>query len=336
MGEYVLEESVDQMSMAPVIPMYEPIKEELLLVRRELESATKVDFPDLGEMLGHILDGGGKATRPAITILASKFYPHEPRLPILMASAVEMLHIATLIHDDTVDKAEIRRGRPTISSRWDDNVAVLLGDYVFAKSATLVCATQNVRVIRLFSETIMDLSSGELRERFSAYDWTLDREQYWQRIDLKTASLFSTAAQSGAILGGAPESVVEAFRTYGDSLGMAFQIVDDILDFQGTESEIGKPVGSDLVQGVLTLPSILLKEQYPNDTPIKELFQDPQNKNHLDRVVQMIHSSSVIDDSLSIATDYCNQARKALEILPENTYRDSLMELPSYVLERKR
>ena len=160
------------MSMAPVIPMYEPIKEELLLVRRELESATKVDFPDLGEMLGHILDGGGKATRPAITILASKFYPHEPRLPILMASAVEMLHIATLIHDDTVDKAEIRRGRPTISSRWDDNVAVLLGDYVFAKSATLVCATQNVRVIRLFSETIMDLSSGELRERFSAYDWT--------------------------------------------------------------------------------------------------------------------------------------------------------------------
>ncbi len=324
------------MSMAPVIPLYKPIKEELLLVQQELESANKVDFPDLGEMLGYILDGGGKATRPGITILTSKFYPHEQRLPILMASAVEMLHIATLIHDDTIDKAEIRRGRPTISSRWDDNTAVLLGDYVFAKSATLVCATQNIRVIRLFSETIMDLSSGELRERFGAYDWTLDREQYWQRIYQKTASLFSTAAQSGAILSGAPESVVETFRSYGNSLGMAFQIVDDVLDFQGTESEVGKPVGSDLVQGVLTLPSILLKERYPNDAPVKELFQEPHNKDHLDRVVEMIHSSSVIDDSLGIATDYCNQARNALETLPVSIYRDSLMELPSYVLERKR
>jgi geranylgeranyl pyrophosphate synthase len=287
-------------------------------------------------MLDHILDSIGKGTRPAITLLASKFHPHDPQPPILMASAVELLHLATLIHDDTVDNADIRRGRPTVSSRWGEKMAVLLGDYVFAKSATLVCATQDIRVVRIFSETIMDLSSGELKERFAAYDWTVGKEQYWDRISQKTASLFCTAAKTGAILSGASESVVETFHTYGHSLGMAFQIVDDILDFQGTESEVGKPVGSDLAQGVLTLPAILLQEKYPQDNPIKELFENQGRKDSLEKAVEMINSSSVIDDSYATALEYCSQARKALEPLPDNVYRRSLMELPAYVLERKK
>ena len=133
-----------------------------------------------------------------------KFHPYDHDLPLIMATAVELLHIATLVHDDTVDNSDVRRGKATVSSRWGRNVAVLVGDYVFATSATFVCDTKNVRVIRRFSETIMELSKGELSEIFDAFNWSLGRERYWQRIYEKTASLFSTAAESGAVLSGGP------------------------------------------------------------------------------------------------------------------------------------
>ena len=192
------------MPTGKALSIYDPIKEELSLVRSDLVAIAEEDFPGLAAMLAHALKSIGKGTRPAITILSSKFHDHDPALPRLMACAVELLHIATLVHDDTIDKAAIRRGQPTISNIWGDNAAVLVGDYLFAKSATFVCATENVRVIRLFSETIMYLSRGELQERLGAFDWTTGRDDYYERIRQKTASLFTTAAESGAILSGAP------------------------------------------------------------------------------------------------------------------------------------
>ena len=156
-----------------------------------------------------------------------------------------------------------------------------------------------MRVIRLFSETIMHLSRGELQERIGAYDWTTGREDYYQRIQQKTASLYSRRLRSrGAILSGAPEETVQRFHTFGHCLGMAFQIVDDILDFQGTESEVGKPVGADLAQGVLTLPALLLQERYPEDDPVKAIFEEPEDEGHLKRALEMINNSSVIEDSI--------------------------------------
>ena len=178
------------MPSAKSLSIYKPIKEELNLVRADLVAIAEEDFPGLAAMLAHALKSIGKGTRPAITILSSKFHDHDPASPRLMACAVELLHIATLVHDDTIDKAAIRRGQPTISNLWGDNAAVLVGDYLFAKSATFVCATENVRVIRLFSETIMYLSRGELQERLGAFDWTTGRDDYYERIRQKTASLF--------------------------------------------------------------------------------------------------------------------------------------------------
>ena len=216
-------------------------------------------------LLTYLFDRGGKGMRPAVTLLASGLYAKEAPAAVTMATAVELLHIATLIHDDTVDNSLTRRGMDTISSRWDENVAILLGDYVFAASATFVCDTNNIRVIRRFSETIMDLSSGQLLEYFNGHNVDQTRQLYEDRIYRKTASLFRTAAESGAILGGAPEEGIDALSQYGYNIGMAFQIVDDILDVSGDAEEIGKPVGNDLLQGVLTLPSIKLLERHPND-----------------------------------------------------------------------
>ena len=185
-----------------------------------------------------------------------------------MATAVELLHIATLIHDDTIDNSDLRHGKATVSSNWGKNVAVLLGDYVFATSATFVCDTNNVRVIRRCSETIMELSSGELSEISDAFKWNITMESYLKRIYNKTASLFSTAAESGSVLSGAPETQNQALKSYGYNLGMSYQIIDDILDFEGEEKEVGKPVGNDLIQGTMTLPSILLVQQHPENNPV--------------------------------------------------------------------
>ena len=259
-----------------------------------------------------------------------------PPFPGSWPAPSSFLHIATLVHDDTIDKAALRRGQATISHLWGDHAAVLVGDYLFAKSATFVCATENVRVIRLFSETIMHLSRGELQERIGAYDWTTGREDYYQRIQQKTASLFTTAAESGAILSGAPEETVQRFRTFGHCLGMAFQIVDDILDFQGTESEVGKPVGADLAQGVLTLPALLLQERYPYDDPVKAIFEEPEDEGRLKRGVgdnqQLVGHRGLLRRRHRLLP-----SRRKRPWPPSRTrrYRRALMELPPYVLVRK-
>ena len=253
-----------------------------------------------------------------------------------MAGAVELLHLATLIHDDTVDDSSTRRGRATIGSVWGQHVAVLFGDYVFATSATFVCDTDNIRIMRRFSETIMDLASGELIEYFGSFDATQARDLYNDRIYRKTASLFCTAGESGALLASGPESEVQAMRRYGYNIGMAYQVGDDLLDFEGDETDLGKPVGSDLLHGVLTLPTIMLEERYPQDSPVAELFRDRDNPAKLQRVIDMIHNSNIIRDCEGVVQDYCNRACEELNVMPEGEARRSLQELAEYVYHRRR
>ena len=291
--------------------------------------------PLLGELMGHVFDSSGKRVRPAITLLAAGFHKGEPRIIETMAAAVELLHIATLIHDDTVDGSDVRRGRATVGSLWGGKAAVLVGDYIFASSATLVCDTENIRVIRRFSKTIMELSSGELQEMFESYRPDQTRERYLTRIYKKTASLFTTAGESGAILSDAPESSVSALREYAYNLGMAFQIVDDILDFDGSEEEFGKPVGNDLSQGILTLPSIVTLERYPEDNPIRDFLLCPTERRHLERAIELVQSSCAVEESYTCAEEYRTRAVASLDGLPEGPTRSSLEELAEYVLERR-
>lgn len=316
--------------------IYEPIQGELAQVEENLRQLAATGQSHLAGLLEHTLPSQGKRIRPAITILASRFHPNPGETPVIMATAVELLHIASLIHDDTVDNSSLRRGLATVSSLWGRNVAVLLGDYVFATSATWVCDTENVRVIRRFSETIVELSSGELMETFSAFKWPHSYEQYKERIYNKTASLFRTAAETGAILSGIAEEQVQALSTYGYNLGLAFQIVDDILDFEGTEEEVGKPVGNDLLQGTLTLPAILLLQRFPQGNPILKLFRGEDPEANSRRAVEMVRSSSIIPESYAIAREYLEEASRSLQSFPETRERRSLMELVSYVMERQR
>ena len=318
--------------------IYRPIEADLVRVEERLRGLSSLAPPHMPQLLEYIVQTGGKRVRPAITLLASGFHPHEHDLPIAMAGAVELLHLATLIHDDTVDKSPMRRGKATVSDVWGNDVAVLLGDYVFAVSAIFVCDTQNIRVIRRFSETIMELSSGELLEYFTSNNWNLSRKEYEDRIYNKTASLFRTAAESGAILSGLPEEQVSCLQKYGYNLGMAFQIVDDILDVQGNPGEIGKPVGNDLLQGTITLPAIMLMERYPHDNPIETFFRAGGNggDDSLKKAVEMIQNSGIIEACYEVSREYCVRAIEAIDGFPRNDAHLSLTELTRYVMERTR
>ncbi len=316
--------------------IYELVQEDLDKVEDSLRSVSKVIFDRLSELLGYSLEGGGKRIRPALTLLSGKFYHYDLDYLLPMATAVELLHTATLVHDDAIDKSAVRRGRPTINQVWGEDKAVILGDYLFAKAGESCASTGNIRVIRLFSQTLATISSGELKQAFDAFNLGQARERYLDRIASKTASLFCLATESGAVLSQSPESSVAALREYGYNLGIAFQIVDDILDFIGTEEELGKPVGSDLIQGTLTLPAMLLLKYYPDDNPIKRLFQNPHEPENVKLAIELVRNSSVVEECYAIAADYSSKACQNLRLLPDNASRLALVELANYVIERKR
>jgi len=316
--------------------IYAPVQDGLARVDDRLRSLAETETSPVQPLLQYVTDAGGKRVRSAITLLAAQFHPHDEERPIIMASAVELLHLATLIHDDTVDNSPLRRGRATVSNTWSPHVAVLFGDYVFATSATFVCDTNNIRVIRRFSETIMELASGQLMEYFTAFDAAQARDLYHDRIYRKTASLFRTAGETGSILGGAPEPQVQAMCDYGYNIGMAFQMVDDLLDVQGEASKLGKPVGTDLLQGILTLPTIMLMERFPDDNPVKALFNDRTEDGHVRRALDMINNSGIVKDCYGVIREFCDKATQSLDIIPDCDARRSLLALPEYIRDRSR
>ena len=311
-----------------------PVQAEMPLVREKLREIAEVDFPQLAEMLSYLMDRMGKGIRPALTLLSGKFKNYNLDSLIPMATAVELLHTATLVHDDAIDKSLLRHGFPTLNSIWGDSAATVVGDYLFAKSAEVVTIPGNVRVVRLFAQTLMAIAKGELDEALSAYNLQQTRQDYFRRIANKTASLFAMATESGAILSENSEEVVQALKNYGYNLGLAFQIADDILDFTGEEKEMGKPVGKDLRQGILTLPAILMLERSPGDNPVKRGFEN--RGEDLNRAVAEIRNSSLIEESYIIATELARKACQAIENLPDSPPKRALIELAEYAAKRKK
>ncbi len=317
-----------------IASIYEPVQEGLRMVDDKLISFARVDFPLLAEPLAYVLESSGKRVRPGITLLAGKFFQYDLDTLVPMATSIELFHNATLVHDDAVDNAMLRRGKTAVNSLWGDGVAVLLGDYLFSLAADLVCSIGNFRVMSMFAKTLTEISGGQLRETFSAYGWNQNRESYYEQIYSKTASLFAAATGTGAVLSDAPEEAVSALTSYGKNLGMAFQVIDDILDCTGNEGEMGKPVGSDLLQGTLTLPVILLMEQRPHDNIRQRLAEKPGDQEEVSRVIEMVRNSSILEECYQIAGGFSSQACRDLESLPENTSRGSLLDLADYVVQR--
>ena len=317
--------------------IFQPVEQELLLVEEGIKAVADVEYPWLSGLLDYIVNSGGKRIRPALTLLAGKINSRcRPDLLIPVATGVELLHTASLVHDDTIDLSTRRRGKPTAASIWGWGVATLAGDYLFSKAAEQVSQANSVRADRLFAETLMALCTGELDESFSSFDLNQTKETYFRRIGNKTASLFSMGTQSAGIVNEAPEDEIKALRDYGYDLGMAFQIVDDILDFTADEDKLGKPVASDLLQGHLTLPAIMLKEVYPDDNPVKAIFENRGKEQSLNRAIEMIRNSGIVADCYRVAQRFTSEAHQTLRTLPDNPCRKALIELANYVVEREK
>ncbi|MFN8556834.1 MAG: polyprenyl synthetase family protein [Dehalococcoidia bacterium] len=317
--------------------LYGPVHDDMARVEAALTAIGEVEFEPLARILTHVLGAGGKRLRPALALLAGSFATYNLDLLVPLAASIEVLHTATLVHDDVIDSAATRRGRATANALFNNAPSVMVGDFLFAHAADLVARTGNIRVIRLFARTLMRMATGELDQDVSAFDTSKRVSDYLNRIGGKTASLVGTACEGGAIVAGAPEPWIEALRDYGLSLGMAFQIVDDILDFTGDEATMGKPVGSDLKEGTLTLPSLLLMEDDPSAAnPVRRLFTAQRNRDRLlAEAVAAVRAGDSLPRSAALAREYADRALTALAPLPASEARDTLTQLVGYVLDRR-
>jgi len=320
-----------------VIPIFELIREDLECVERKMREVSHIEYEHLRATLDYLLSSGGKRLRPALVVLSSKFYPTDAEKVTCLAAAVETLHTATLIHDDLIDNAFLRRGNPTLNTMWTSAATVLTGDYLFAQAAAFAAETKSVRVISIFAQTLMTICSGELNQIFGDNEGQLTREYYYKRIYSKTASLFAASAEAGALLGEAPQTEAQALRDYGYNLGMAFQIVDDILDFAGNEGDLGKPVGSDLRQGIITLPTIHFLEAHSGDEVVTRVLNSrAERDDEVQAAVEVIKESAAIESSMAEAQRLVAKSRDALSTLPHNEYRQAMLDLAGFVVERRK
>jgi geranylgeranyl pyrophosphate synthase len=312
---------------------------DLQLVEERLEQAAQVEFPAVSELVLGLVRAGGKRLRPLVLLLAARAFDFD-REPLITAGAgVELLHTASLVHDDTVDRAALRRGRPTLNSVLSSGAVILLGDYLFAQSAMLAAATERPRVVSIFASTLADICDGQLREMFVAHRLEQTREEYERRIFGKTASLFAGAAEMGAIIGSAPESAVQALRRYGADVGMAFQIVDDVLDFREGTQQLGKPAGHDLTQGTITLPAIIYASGLSQSSSAFDRLSgvasgDIEDASEIARVVQDIRESGAIDEALDEAERFAARAKVHAAAVPDADTRDMLAEVADFICDR--
>ncbi len=323
-------------STLSTVDIFTPIQADLKAVEAKLrEAALANQNQALTSALEHLLASGGKRVRPAVALLSARLFDAEPSRAVALAAAIEMLHTATLVHDDLIDGSLLRRGLPTLNTQWTPGATVLTGDFLFARAAALASETDSVRVMNVFSRTLMVIVNGEINQMFVGRGQA-SREGYLQRIYAKTASLFAVAAEAATILGKADEHTISAMRHFGREVGMAFQMIDDILDFTGEESKIGKPVGSDLRQGLFTLPVLIYLEKHPDDLDVAALLNGHSGESeHVDRVVQAVRNSGAIALALDEAKTYIVRAQTALAPMPANMYRRALSDLADYFVSRK-
>ncbi|MDW4550578.1 polyprenyl synthetase family protein [Defluviimonas sp. D31] len=304
------------------------------LIRRRMASE---HAPRIPEVTAHLVEAGGKRLRPMLTIAAARLCGYDGDHHIRLAATVEFIHTATLLHDDVVDESAQRRGRPTANLLWDNKSSVLVGDYLFSRSFQLMVETGSLRVLDILSNASATIAEGEVLQLSAAQDLRTDEAIYMKVIRGKTAALFSAATEVGGVIAGAPEEQVRALFTYGDALGIAFQIVDDLLDYGGSTATIGKNVGDDFRERKLTLPVI---KAVAKATPEEREFwkrvieKGDQREGDLDRAMALLTGHGAMDETRAEALCWARTAKAALAVLPDHPLRAMLSDLADYVVAR--
>jgi len=292
--------------------------------------------PRIPEVTAHLVEAGGKRLRPMLTLAAARMLGYDGDHHLKLAAAVEFIHTATLLHDDVVDGSEKRRGRPTANLLWDNKSSVLVGDYLFARSFQLMTDTGEMRALRILSDASATISEGEVLQLTAASDLGTDEDVYIKVVRGKTAALFAAACEVGGVIAGGDDAVVRALHNYGDAMGIAFQIADDLLDFWGDDS-IGKDKGDDFRDRKLTLP--LIRAVAKADAEERAFWErtiekGKQDDADLDHALALMDKHGTLDETRTAAFDWSARAKAALEDLPEGPIREMLSDIADYVVAR--
>jgi len=327
-------------SSIPLAQLFEPIRADLERVDVEFgrHVQSQIDLiPKIGQ---YIQTSGGKRMRPAVLLMAARLSGYQGDRAVLYAAVVEFIHTATLVHDDIIDDAELRRGRLSVHSRWGNDITVLLGDYLYIKSMALALTHDALEVIRLLCDVTLRMIEGELYQLTKNGDADITEDEHFDIIRRKTAYLFGGCAQIGGMLGKVTSEREEALREYGFNLGIAFQLVDDLLDFTGDTVAVGKPIGSDLREGKVTLPLIHLLRQ-SSDGIGSRIVRDiiasrTVTPDQWAELLRCLKDHASIDYAYRRAVEFADRAKKPLYAFPPSSERDALLALPDYVLSRDR
>jgi geranylgeranyl pyrophosphate synthase len=282
-----------------------------------------------------IINGGGKQLRPALTLLSSHICEADRGKALVSAAAVEMLHTATLIHDDLIDQTLIRRGVETLNAAWTPAATVLAGDIVFALAAKLISHSESPRLVRRFAETLETICAGEIQQMFEGHGVIPPIEAYYARIFAKTASLFSLCVETGAILAGCSDAEAQRARRFGKLLGEAFQIADDVLDLMGDTAVLGKPVGTDLRQGLVTLPVLRYYERHPDDARLQMVLNVEADEQSFLALIHDIQASDAPEWAMQQAETHIEEALDLLNVHPDTPYRRAMEEIARFSVRRR-
>ncbi|WCN36709.1 heptaprenyl diphosphate synthase component II [Aneurinibacillus uraniidurans] len=309
-----------------------PFRADMNKIERELDRAIDTAEPVLQKTASHLLKAGGKRIRPVFVLLGGKFGTYDIERLKYVAVPLELIHMASLVHDDVIDDAELRRGKPTVKAKWDNKIAMYTGDYIFARALMIAAELTDPRIHRILSRAIVEMSIGEIEQIRDFNNWDQGLRHYLRRIRRKTALLIAVSCQLGAIATGAPDSAVRSLYLYGYNVGMAFQIRDDILDFTGDEKTLGKPAGSDLRQGNITLPALYMHKQSKQADEFRRMAEDPTQ---IERVIELVRNGEGLAFTQRLAERYLDRALAALDGLPAGRDRDSLSKIARFIGERK-
>jgi octaprenyl-diphosphate synthase len=319
--------------------IFEPIREDLEAVEREFIEHIQSRVALIPEMGRYIQKSGGKRVRPAVLLMASRLSGYRGDRAVLYASVVEFIHTATLVHDDIIDGADLRRGRLAVHSRWGNDITVLLGDYLYIKSMAMALTQDSLEVIRLLCDVTLRMIEGELYQLTKTGDVDITEEEHFEIIRRKTAFLFGGCAQIGGKLGAVTREHEDALREFGFNLGIAFQIVDDLLDYTADAVALGKPIGGDLREGKVTLPVIFLLRRGGDeaDRLIREVVRDRAVTGEQWReILHLLREHRSTELAYARALEFANRAKSCLSVFPASRERDALLALTDYVVSRDR
>ncbi len=318
--------------------IFELIRDDLALVEREIAAQNRSAIDPIAEITSYLLEGGGKRLRPAVLLLSAGSCGYRGAAAIRLAAVVELIHTATLIHDDVIDGADTRRGRPSANRRWGNHMSVLAGDWLYMQSFELALRERNFRILDILIDLTQNMVEGELLQLTGLGRIDLSEQEATDLAYRKTACLFSGCTRLGAVLGAKDEATEQALADYGRYAGLAFQLVDDLLDFTGSPEQLGKPVLSDLREGKVTLPLIYaLANGNPNGRPLvaRVLEEEGFRSVRPEEITALVRDTGALDRARQLALDYAGKAKASLRELADSEYRRSLLAIPDFILERE-